>query len=397
MTYRTYNIELQLSTDTAAHWMNLLIQTRDAYNLCAEIAVRDNIPLSVKSYHNALYDIIRKQFPMIPAQGAIKTYKAVLSTLRSIKRNKHKDSKTPQRNHLAINLDKRMYSGLNSNGIFIASNEPYKREHATFKIYPFVREMFEKYPTSDPLIFARNGKLYLSVPFEVQTPPLKSEQSIGVDLGMKRLYVTSEGNYFSDKQYLAKRRRVRFLKRKLSEKGTHSAKRHLRKLSKNELRISKDMQHRAAKTLVESTDASIIVLEDLKKLKKNTSRNENGYKCKRHNNAISQVPFYSFKQILTHKAQLAGKQVETVSPTYTSQTDSRTNKRDGSRQGCRYICKDGLVLDADWNAAVNIALRANHPTSNPLPIDGGLKSLVGRVKSATQSSATHSCMASPLA
>ena len=84
---------------------------------------------------------------------------------------------------------------------------------------------------------------------------------------------------------------------------------------------------------------------------------------------------YAFKKVLMHKAQLVGKRVETVSPVYTSQTDSRTNKRDGKRQGCRYYCSDGIVLDADWNAAVNIAKRGNHPCSTQTPLDGCLSVL----------------------
>ena len=92
---------------------------------------------------------------------------------------------------------------------------------------------------------------------------------------------------------------------------------------------------------------------------------------------ISQVPFYMFKSILSYKAQLIGKRVETVSPVYTSQTDCTTGKRDGIRKGCRYYSSQGYVLDADWNAAVNIANR-KHPTPFKLPIDGKLN-FVGRV------------------
>ena len=93
-----------------------------------------------------------------------------------------------------------------------------------------------------------------------------------------------------------------------------------------------------------------------------------------------------FRKMLTHKATLVGRQVVSVSPTWTSQMDCRTDKRDGERHGCRYYCKDGIVFDADWNAAVNIAQRANHPTSIVLPIDGGLTTLVGREQSTSQSS-----------
>lgn len=136
------------------------------------------------------------------------------------------------------------------------------------------------------------------------------------------------------------------------------------------------MIERSTTALLQSTKASIIVLEDLKKLKRNTSKSKEGHKRKRHNNAISQVPFYRFKEVLTHKAQLVGKRVETVSPYNTSKIDSRTNKLDGKRQGCRYYCSDGVVLDADWNASVNIAKRGNHPYMEILPQDGRIKHLI---------------------
>ena len=145
------------------------------------------------------------------------------------------------------------------------------------------------------------------------------------------------------------------------------------------------MCYRASKVLINSTDASIIVLEDLTKIKKKTSRNSEGYKRVKHNNALSQIPFYEFKRILTYKAPLYGKQVETVSPMYTSQMDCRTNNRDGERRGRRYICVDGVVFDSDWNAAVNIGQRSNHPVSSKLPIEGQLVILTGREMSTSQS------------
>ena len=96
---------------------------------------------------------------------------------------------------------------------------------------------------------------------------------------------------------------------------------------------------------------------------------------------LSQIPIREFRDMLAYKAQLHGKRVETVSPTYTSQMDCRTSSRSGNRKGCRYYCIDGIVFDADWNAAANIAIRANHPFSNVLPLDGTLKFLNGRAQS----------------
>ena len=375
MTFKTYNIELIMSEETKLHWLNLLAQSRDAFNFCAQIAVEEQTPCNIKMFHDTMYNRIREKFPLIPAQGAIKIYKEVLSAVRSIKSNKHKDAKTPQRKYLSLHLDKRMYNKLSVDGIFLSTPIARRRELCTFVLYDKVKELFASYTFSDPLIFAKNNRLFLSIPFEVPTAPCADETSIGVDMGIKRLFVTSEGKFFRDKKYLANRRKLRYLKRNLKSKGTKSANRHLRKLSVKERNISKDMIQRSTSALLRSTNASIIVLEDLKRLKKNTSTTNDGYKRKRHNSALGQVPMYAFKEVLMHKAQLVGKRVETVSPVYTSQTDSRTNKRDGKRQGCRYYCSDGIVLDADWNAAVNIAKRGNHPCSTQTPLDGCLSVL----------------------
>lgn len=380
MNIKTYNIELQMTETTRNHWMNLLAQTRDAFNACAKMVTSANTPLSLVSVHAQCYDVLRKQFPQVPSQGIIRVQKSVLAMLRSIRGNKHKNASVPQMKSLTLQLDKRLYSNFSINGIAISNGKPQKRELCTFVLYDKVRELFSTCVPKDPTIIARYGRLFLSVPFEVQSLPCKDDTAIGVDLGMKRFFVTSEGKSFVDKEYLKQRRRLRYLKRCLQSKGSHSSKRRLQCLSHKERNISRNQVEKACNALLASTNASILVLEDLTKIKVKTSKTKEGFNRSKHNNALSQVPFYMFKERLTHKAQLVGKRVETVSPAFTSQTDSRTNKRDGIRQGCRYYCSDGVVLDADWNAAVNIALRANHPLSS------SELSLSGRVQSITQSS-----------
>ena len=46
-----------------------------------------------------------------------------------------------------------------------------------------------------------------------------------------------------------------------------------------------------------------------------------------------------------------------VNPAYTSQVDSRTGLLQGTRRWDRFYCCDGVVLDADVNAACNILAR----------------------------------------
>ena len=114
-------------------------------------------------------------------------------------------------------------------------------------------------------------------------------------------------------------------------------------------------------------------MEDLSGIK---SKN----KGKKFNNRQSQVPYFDLRRILTYKAPLQGKVVETVDPAYTSKNDFRGIEK-GIRKGCRYYTSDGKVFDADWNASINIANRyatrkrvkgIELPVSFGLPIDGKL-------------------------
>lgn len=317
----TYNVRLVATKEVTGYWLRLLGEAARAYDACVKFVKENGVPLNTKAIHCACYDWLRSEYKMLSSQMVIKVYKDVCGALRSVRSNgKEWKAKTSEKQNLSMRLDKRLY--------------------------------------------ARFGK-------------------DGIDLGMRRLFVTSDGTAFRDKDYLRKRRQVRYLKRQLQSKGTKSAKRRLKKKARKEHRMCKDMCYRAVKTLLDSTDAPVLVMEELKQIKQNTSRRKkkdgsDGAKRKQHNNAFHQVPIRMFRELLTYKAQLAGRRVETVEPAYTSQTDSRTGQRDGIRKGCRYHCADGLVLDADWNAAVNIARKSNRPVSNPLPVDGGIRFLSGR-------------------
>lgn len=375
MTLITYNIPLQGDEQFTDFWLRLLTETNNAYNYLSNAITADKTPCGIVAVHHKYYSTLRSKFPSLPAQAIVRVERSVIADLRSIKSNKH-HGRNPHKTKLSMSLDKHMYSNFTAEGISLTSDTPWKRKRFTFHLYDKVKELFATSMAKGPTIFVRDGQLYLSVPFEVQGKMPMNDTCVGVDLGMRQLFVTSEGKSFADKQYLTERRKLRYLRRCLQSKGTSSAKRHLRKLRKREHNISKAMCHKAVNALLDSTSASVIVLEDLSKIKQRTSKTKEGFKRTKHNNAMGQVPFYRFKQILTYKATLVGKQVVSVSPTYTSQTDCRTSKRDGVRKGRIYVCSDGLVFDADWNAAVNIAQKSEHPlSSSTLPLSGRLQSI----------------------
>lgn len=381
----SYNVRLLIQdNEVRNYWLQYLEFCKLAYNDCSKLIIENcSHTLSLKEVHKTCYYFCRENYPELPAQAIIKIYKDVISAIRSIKKNKHKNPTIPFKKNGSCRLDKRLYSNLTRNTIKLSSGLKNKRIDIPFQTYKKFNNLANKFQMKDPLLFVRNNELWLSIPFEIPETKLNDKTCIGIDLGIRRFITTSTGYVYQDKKYLAKRRQIRYLKRCLKAKNTKSAKRHLKLLKKKETNIAKANVYKMVNTVLEHEKASIYVLEDLRNIKQSTSRTEEGFKRTKHNNRFSQVPVAKFKEILTYKALLNGKKVETVSPKYTSQYDSRTGKRDGIRKGCRYYCKDGTVLDADWNAAINIAKRSKHQFSHKTPIDGNL-CLNCRVQSTTQ-------------
>jgi putative transposase len=236
--------------------------------------------------------------------------------------------------------------------------------------------MFSKYMPCDPLIFIKDNRVFLSTSFDVPAILIKNDTILGVDLGMRRLVTTSNGDCIKSTEYLSYKRKIRYLKRTFQSKNTKSAKRHLKRLKRKEFNFSKNYIHHLANKILE-TDKSIIVMEDLTKIKTKKNKYQNL-------NKKSQIPFYLLRTILTYKAPQNAKQVVTVDPSFTSKDDCRKLQR-GERKGCRYYAVDGKILDADWNAAINIANKySEHPISFNDPLDGKLN-LIGRLLSTSQS------------
>ena len=215
----------------------------------------------------------------------------------------------------------------------------------------------------------------------MSTPVHIENSYLGVDLGERRLAVTSEGNAIIDKQFLKEKRKLRYLKRILNSKSktifSRSAKKKLKSLRRKEQNKNKNQSHLISNQIL-NTKSNVIVMEDLSGIK--TKNRE-----KRFNNKQAQVPYFDLRRILTYKAPLQGKIVVTVNPYYTSQDDYRKLER-GKRKGCRYYASDGKVFDADWNASINIANRytlkkkakgVKLPVSFNIPIDGKLN-LMGK-------------------
>lgn len=363
----TYSVKLTFqSQEEKSRMIKTLEGQRFAFNEASKIHFgngekRKN---SIVELHSKFYKDFRAKNPDSLADIIIQAEQECLSSYRSIKSNKHKIDKPINKKRLSCRLNKNLYTFDLANKRIKLTCVGGKRIWASLETYDRFNDLLSKYPICDPLIFERNGEIWLACSFD--NPPIgfnSEKKAIGVDLGIRRIAATSEGKIYQDKGYLKRKRAVRFLKRKLRSiaqtKKSKSAKRKLKKIRNKECNQTKNFVHNLTNQILK-TSANHIVIEDLSQIKNPKNKNKKKYQ---NLNKISQVPFYMIRQMLEYKAILRGKTLETVNPSFTSQIDFRTGVKDGTRKGCRYYGKDKTVLDAELNAANNIVLRSKLPDS----------------------------------
>ncbi len=377
----SYNIRLQMSSEEDHNLLlSTLIEHQKVWNHMSQQTFKTK-QIDKKLIHDTNYHECRKLFPDCPSQVIIRAKDSVYAAYKTAKSNKVLDKLEEPciQSNLSIRLDKRLYTFLEGNRIKLTTTG--KRIICSYKPYDKFKELFSKYSVCDPLVFMRDNEFWLSVSFEIPTPTHIETTVLGVDLGERRMAVTSQGLALTDKDFLRQKRQLRYLKRILNSKkkttNSSSSRKKLKSLKRKERNKNKNLCHHLANKILE-TSSNTIVLEDLSSLKKNNLGKKNYKKSKSSKNRLSQVPFGMLLSILSYKAPLFGKKVVTVDPWMTSQLDHRGIEK-GLRKGCRYYCSDDLVFDADWNASINIArkyvnkLSEAHPISlSSPPLDGGL-------------------------
>ncbi len=196
-------------------------------------------------------------------------------------------------------------------------------------------------------------------------PPSASSKVIGVDLGIKRLAVTSHPRFFGGKHVKETNNCYFRLRRKLQAKGTRSAKRHLKKVSGRLKRFQADCNHKVAKQIVSSCQpGDSLVMENLTDIRQRTKGR------RKQRRAMSNWSFAELQGFLAYKAASKGISVEFVDARYSSQACSKCGYIDKRNRVCQseFSCKNrqcGYQLNADYNAALNLARRAKSVASGP--------------------------------
>ncbi|UOF92814.1 transposase [Fodinisporobacter ferrooxydans] len=169
----------------------------------------------------------------------------------------------------------------------------------------------------------KNGRFYACLSCEVEAQPLPpTEKQIGVDLGVKHLAITSDGQFSDSPKYLRKNeKRLKYLQRQVSrkKKGSKRRKKAVRVLAKQHEKVAnqrKDYAHKVAKQLV--NQYQLIAFEDLNV--------QDMVKNHHLANSISDAGWNQLVQFVTYKAESAGRQVVQVNPYNTSQRCSNCDE-----------------------------------------------------------------------
>ncbi|SDP01991.1 putative transposase [Paenibacillus sp. yr247] len=205
-------------------------------------------------------------------------------------------------------------------------------------------------------IIMKNSCYYACFSCEMELEPLlPSQELIGVDLGLKHLAITSEGETFmASKHYRHSERKLIQLQRSVSrkKKDSHRRKKAVQVLAKQYEKVAnqrKDHAHKVSRKLVNRY--GLIAIEQLNV----QSMIQNRHLAK----SIADTGWSQFVQYIVYKAESAGRVVVQVDPRGTSQQCSECGNIVKKSLAERiHRCPCGYTGDRDINAARNILQRA---------------------------------------
>jgi IS605 OrfB family transposase len=369
MITRTVVFPLDLTPDQEKSLSETVDLYTKSWNFCVDVAWREKIK-SKKDLHNATYDVVRAKFELksqYTCSSRDRALESVLSASKLIKKGK-KVSK-PCSKSVPLRLDKNTFSfKYNREAITVAMQK--KRINISLVWHRQAKRYRDWKCISGEIGFDRWNHPVLRL-FFIKEPVVyqKTGVIIGADRGTKRPIVLSTNKFYGEAAWKEHERRLFSLISRLQSKGTKSAKRHLKKVWRRLRLFRENCDRMIAKEIMKLLEpGDTIVLEDLTNI-----RDRCGTKGKVHKKHRKQMGRWSFKRLellLKYYAQLEGIYIEKVKPNYTSQTCSQCGivSKKNRKSRSLYSCSCGLNLNADLNAARNIADRwceANGGASGP--------------------------------
>ena len=204
-------------------------------------------------------------------------------------------------------------------------------------------------------------RFYVSVCVEeeLELPERVNKKAVGIDIGVKNLVVTSNGDYYGNPRYLDKyERKIKRLQLELSRKVKES-KNYIKNKKKIEevYRKLKNARKKTVEAIISNViqNHDIIIAENLQ-VKKMLEKKNNHKKLRKE---ITNATFSEIIRILKYKCLWLNKtfiQVNTYYPS--SQICSRCGNKNVEMKDIRVrelkCSKCGLEIERDYNASINI-------------------------------------------
>lgn len=340
-------IKLVCTNEQKQSLLETLKQCNVACNYISKFAFENKV-FQKYDIHKKLYYIIRKEFNL----SAQMTVRCIAKVADSYKLDK-KQQRIFYR-YGAIAYDSRILTYFFSKEI-VSILTLNGRIKISFITGEHQKQLLQFQQGESQLIYYKNN-FYLHAVCNIQEDdPIKYNKFIGVDLGIINIATSSDGEQFSGEQVEKVRQKYSNLRATLQKKGTRSAKRKLKKISKNESNFRRNTNHIISKTLINKakTLGKGIAIEDLKKIKQTVR--------KAQRNKHSSWSFYQLRQFIEYKAKLFGIKIIAVNPRNTSRQCSKCGfiSKKNRKSQSNFLCvKCGFSLNADHQAAINIAAMA---------------------------------------
>ncbi len=218
-------------------------------------------------------------------------------------------------------------------------------------------KMLTEHRRGESDLIHRDGMWFLYATCEVPEEEIFDPHGfLGVDLGIANIATLSDGTVFAGKGLNAVRHRHRELRRRLQAKNTKSAKRLLKRRSRQEARFAADTNHTISKRIVTEAKRTGqgISLEDLSGIRDRVRLR------KPQRVTLHSWSFHQLGHFIIYKAVRRGVPVIDVDPAYTSQECSccgHVDKNNRPNQSTFACTSCGFAEHADVNAARNIASR----------------------------------------
>src|ERR687886_253121 len=187
---------------------------------------------------------------------------------------------------------------------------------------------------------------------DIQPP---TGQEIGLDVGLESFYTDSNGHQEPNPRFLRKAEAaIKHSQRAIYKKvkGSIGRRKARAKYSRKHLRVSRQRNEHALRLARKSCKSNdLVAYEDL--------RVSNLLKNHCLAKSISDASWHQFRQWIEHFAAKFGRLAIAVPPQYTSQECSQCKAIVKKSLSTRtHVCSCGLILQRDWNAAINILLKA---------------------------------------